>query len=312
MGSSSMSVAATSNGLSAEERWNDIVQFTKEYLQYLSTIGGVVLTAETRLQVAQMARNALDCPGCTALPKDTCLRKGADIYKTIDSLEMHSASSDPKECTLLHLVHSIVNHQGRLTDSWHQMTLQKLDECGFVDEKVASKGSTIRTYYLYSLVSEITIVTTIMHSLNTVFLVMNEEMPNTPQLSPDANPPTYFDWSVAIKKGKSTSTKGCWAPYLTTSQVNPKSPPIKSLDADIRKTLLMEAMSNKGPFTAIHWSPVDVYWLLIMKSVLYMDSKDMVAMFRPLSPETRCAQSFSRRDVELIAGAVAEAYDCAF
>lgn len=70
---------SSSGGLTADERWSNISKVADEYLAYLATSGGVILTAETRLQVAQIALDALECPGCASLPKGACLRKGHNI-----------------------------------------------------------------------------------------------------------------------------------------------------------------------------------------------------------------------------------------
>ena len=311
MGSCASAATATSGGISAEDRWRDIEQFASEYFQYLASSGGVVLSAEIRLQVAKMARQVLQCPGCASLPKDACIRKGVDIYKTIASLDTHS-TQDSKTNVLLHLVHSVLNHQGRLTESWYHSTLERLDECGWVDPATAPRGAKKRTYLLYSLFSEIVLVATMVHCFDIVFIVANQEMPDLPEASPHATPPTGFDWSLALRPGKSPTTKGCWAPYLTASDVDPKSPPLQSLSDETRKNQLDVAMSGDGPYVAVTWSVDDMVWLLRMFPLLYVDRQEVIATYRPLSAEKRCADSFSRRDVELIASEVAKAYDCAF
>jgi hypothetical protein len=299
-------------GLTAKERWNNIEQFTNEYFQYLSIFGGVVLTVETRLQVAQMALDALKCPGCASFSKDACLRKGCHIYETLASLDTHGSASNANENVLCQLVHSIINHQGRLTEAWYQTTLEKLDECGWIDETVAPTESMKRSYLLYSLFSEIVLVATMVHSLNTIFLIMGSDMPYLPQESPTATPPSLFDWSLAIKPGNAPQTMRCWAPFLTASQVNSKSPPFSGMDPEMKRYHLKYAMTSRGPLGAANWSLVDVSWALRMQSLLYVEMKDVVTMYRPLSPETRCAQSFSRRDAEVVATAIAQAYNCAF
>lgn len=103
-----------------------------------------------------------------------------------------------------------------------------------------------------------------------------------------------------------------WAPYLTFAQVNLESSPFQNLDPEMLETHLKMAMSNHGPLVATNWSVHDIVWTLRMKSLLYVDMKDMIAVYHPLHPDTRCAQSFSRRDVELVATAIAESYNCAF
>ena len=306
MGSSISVAAASSAGLTAEQRWRDVQDFTNEYLEYLSTTGGAVLTTETRLQVAQMALGALTCTSCASLPKDACLRKGCNIYETIGSLDTHGLANSTKENVLCHLVHSIINHQGRLTVEWYQTTLEKLDVCGWIDETVAPKGSTKRTYLLYSLFSEVLLVATMVHCLNTVYLVMDRDMPELPVASPAATPPNMFDWTLAVKQGQSTTTKGCWTPHFVASQVHPSTPMPNNIE-NIKTLLPFE-----GPYIAAHWSVCDMDWILRMQEFLYLDTNEMFAMHRPLSPKTKCAQSFSRRDMEFIANVIAESYDCAF
>lgn len=305
----SVTAAPTNSGLSAEDRWNNISQFTIDYLEYLSTSGGVVLPVETRLQVAQMAMDATSCAGCAALPQDACFRKGVDIYETLRSLETHDDES--RETVLLLMVHSIINHQGRLTKTWYETTLEKLDECGWIEEKDAPRGSEKRHYLLYSLFSEIALVATTVHCLNTTHLIMDKEMPPLPDPSPDATLPTGFDWSLAVKPGKSPMPRGCWAPFLKASDVDPDSPPLKNLDAKTRKNHFKYGMGH-GPHVALNWSVVDTAWFHRMMGLMYLEPNDMRSMFSPLPSEKRCAQSFSRRDVEFIAFVIADTYGCAF
>mmetsp|Transcript_8246 Transcript_8246/g.16786 ORF Transcript_8246/g.16786 Transcript_8246/m.16786 type:complete len:287 (+) Transcript_8246:74-934(+) len=221
-------------------------------------------------------------------------------------------SGNTKETVLLHLVHSIVNHQGRLDEKWYQTTLQKLDDCDFIPPETAPKDSTKRTYLLYSLFSEVTLVATMIHCLSTTFLVMDQEFPIIPQASPQATSPTWFDWTRVIKAGESPKTKGHFAPFLTASQVNQKNPLVKDCLNVQTKTKLGNIMTSMGPYSAVSWSLLDMQWLFRMIGLLYIESDSFMATFRPLDSTTHCSQFFSRLDAEVIATAVADAYECAY
>jgi hypothetical protein len=319
--------AATSS-ISAEERWAIIERLSQEYFETLSSQGGFVLTAEQRVHNSTLTLNGtLHCPACARLPKEACLKPGNDLYQAIaqghGDINQQQDDDNDDEIILVHMIHSIVNHQSKISQdpSWYHTTMAQLqatttllDETRMKQEGLVSDQQ--REYLYYGLFVEIVMVTAAVHCLHMVTIMKGTSPPTIIPAKKDASPPVYLDWSQIFRKNKSATHDPHRAtmPYIARSDIDENSPLLFKLfpDAKDRQTLFSPGMVPMAPFLCITWDPVDFLWMERLDDVLYVSVDDFFAPHQPLNGKVRCADHFSRRDIETIAVAVSEGYQCDF
>jgi hypothetical protein len=309
MGTSSSKVSAA--GLTADQRLINIRAVTDEYFAYLTTTGGVVLTASFRTQVAQWTVDALTCQGCASLPKEVCLKPTANVYETIQELQ-HGA--DDESPIVKHLVHSVVNHQGRLDQDWYQTTLKKLDEdSGLLDSKTYAAGSIEREYLMYCLYAELLCVITTTQWCHMIYVALGETPSKIPPVSKEATAPSFFDWTKALKEGKAAHKDPtiAWMPCLIKADVDPDNAALRQLiESEETRILYLSTMVKMAPFVCITWSPLDFLWIIKLMGAMYAPPHIFFAPHKRLPSDHRCAQTVSRLDLETVALAVSDGYNC--
>ncbi|KAG7352263.1 hypothetical protein IV203_008311 [Nitzschia inconspicua] len=322
MGSTVSSVPGA-RGLSAEERWNIIETVTNEYFEFLSNNGGFALTAEQRVHIATLTLNGtLDCPACAQLPKESCLKPGTDLYEAIAT---GHEQVDDDDAVLLHMIHSIVNHQSKISQDpdWYHSTMTKLrstktllDETRMKNDGLVSQQQ--REYLEYGLFVEIAMVTAAVHCLHMVTIMKgnNEPSPKPIAANKDATPPSYLDWSKIFKSGKGATVdlNKATMPYISRSDIDENSPSLlKLLPVDQHREILFSTgMLPMAPFLCTTWDPIDFLWMERLDDALYVAVEDFFAPHKALNPKFRCAEHFSRRDIETVATAVSKGYNCGF
>lgn len=298
--------ASISKSISASEREADIRKVLKEYIEYLSTTGGVVLTAEYRLQVARWTVDALDSSEDASLPQTVCLKPGSDVYETVKGL--HNKNFNDKHVVVRHLVHSLVNHQFRLDKAWYETTLKELDR-EFLGES-NEEDSLKHKYLLYSLFAEIVAVISCVQCVHMTRLIFGDKTLDIPaKASANASPPSWLNWSEIITKSAHDDDK-TWLPYVTSSDIEPNHPSFQNYFASPEaKKAFLNAMTPMAPFGAMNWSIQDMQWILRLDDELYLPQALFFSPYLPSLPN-RCA--ISRRDLETMAAAISNTYECAY
>lgn len=302
-------------GLNATERWESILELTQNYIDYLASKGGIVTTADTRLRVARMTIAALEeSSSAEALPKEACLLPNAKIYQLL--------KKDHHQEPLDHLIHSVIHHQSRLDPDWYKETMDSLKSSskGLIDS-AHLEGKTdqqVECYY-YCLFIELLSVITCTHCLHMVTIMKSDDTPppTIPAVaSKDATPPSYFDWTKVFlsgDQGPTTNATVATMPYLLADSLDLGNGDFVQLvpDEGDRSALAM-GMNPLTPNLCMTWSPVDYLWINRINCNLYIDLADFFSPHKPLSPTTRCAAHYTRRDIETVALAVSDGYSCDF
>lgn len=328
MGSAS-SKTTGGGGISAGERWKVIQNVTNDFFEFPATRGGFVLTAEQRVRIANLTLNGtLECTACAAyqLPKNACLKPGADLYDAIaKGHDQKQHGDDDDDGMMIHIIHSVVNHQAKISHdpTWYQRTMERLkatssllDETRMKQDGLTSEQQ--REYLYHGLFVEIVMVAAAVHCLHmtTIMKGLDEPAPTPIPAKKDATPPAYLDWSQVFKPDKAATynPQRATMPYIGRADIDSESPLLLKLlpDGKDRKTLLSKGLLPMTPFLCIAWDPVDFLWMDRLADVLYMAVDDFFSPCKALDPTVRCADKFSRHDVEIVAVAVSEGYDCLF
>uniref|UniRef100_A0A7S4N468 Uncharacterized protein n=1 Tax=Odontella aurita TaxID=265563 RepID=A0A7S4N468_9STRA len=343
--------SATSGGITASERRAFLRTVSDDYLRYLSSAGGTILTAERRCRVARWTVDAIDCEGCASLPQDACLRPGADLYAVLRSLGHGNGGgcgvdSEDEGCAAdeiaMHLVHSLVSHQGRLDRAWFDETLRRLDvESGLLDESIYKHGTERRQCGLYALFSELVCLIGTVRALHATSMILGEDdkfiIPPAASAS-KVSSPSNLDWTSILKEGKAPHQKDkvAWMSCLSNvGMIHSDHPALvralhsagdfdsSLLSSDTARNydnshqaIISTYLRNLGlinPVAALVWSPPDFYWFQAVKREYYLHPAYFFSAFRPLQPyDRRCSREVSRLDIEVLARAVAKTFDCAF
>lgn len=297
---------------------------SKEYFENLSKHGGFVLTAKQRVHIANLTlQGTLDCPACAKLPKEACLKPGTELYQAIAQGHQDD-DDDSDEAILVHMIHSIVNHQSKISQdpSWYHTTMTKLKSTTTLLNETRMKQDGLisdqqREYLYYGLFVEIVMVTAAVQCLHMVTIMKGAPPPTiVPVQQQSATPPAYLDWSRVFQSGKSATCDPNRAtmPYIARSDIDESSPLLLALlaDAKNRQEYFSPGMVPMAPFLCTTWDPIDFLWVDRLREVLYVSAKDFFSPHKDLDPKMRCADQFSRRDVETIAVTVSDGYQCGF
>lgn len=311
-------------GLTSSQRLLAFTEFAAAYNVYLKGIGGVVLSAELRLAIAHCARDALlKCAGCNSLPKESCLQPGTDIYTLISNGIEHNESRILKKTSpstvvysmITSFVHTLINHQSRLNEQWYHQTIEALDKSELIPAVYVGER---RLFYVLALFSEIVHVAGLSHSLNIFFVSVGQQVPPLPDQVDNPSEPSFFEWTKVLRKGRGLryDKENTWSPFISTTDIDRDCLEFAKLAlSTLDKQFLLSKMTiSKVPWSCVPFSPADLVWYCRWSELsYYTDSMFNVLLpFVPLNPSVRCADSFSRYQVEIVASEVAAAHGCTF
>jgi hypothetical protein len=127
--------------VSVADRQGVLLKLCTKFNEHLRTVPGVYLSTQVRLGIAQCAQAALTCDQCSELPRDACLRPGANFDSHCSRMHQDCPLSwseffpeafcqiQPETAKMLcDIIHAIVRHQHRLDKLWYTTVLSQLEE----------------------------------------------------------------------------------------------------------------------------------------------------------------------------------------
>ncbi|CAB9499777.1 expressed unknown protein [Seminavis robusta] len=313
--------------LTAAERLDAIDDFSSQFQHHLMNVRGVALTASLRLAIVNYAREAIFCSECSdQLPQSACLKPGTNFFAMIAKIEHNknaSADTEIPDTTakiLRAIVHSIVNHQGRLDATWYDNVIHSILETKGIlpqetDEEEEESNSQQRQYLAYAAFAEILILTCMSHCLHVAFLVLGRPLPALPSQSElkdglsAKQGPTLLDWTSLLKRAPRRNPKICFTPFVYSGDFNKRSPDFRQISKEAWHTM-QGMMDRTAPELPLGFAVEDTVFMGQMGELFAVPDKDFMALYNTeLDPALRCADDFTRYDTEFISTKVAEAYN---
>ncbi|CAB9499776.1 expressed unknown protein [Seminavis robusta] len=312
---------APRKSISVSDRIGALEECAIKFKDHLIDTSGVALTAILRLAVAQCARDAVYCKECAKeLPRDACLRPGTKIYGKVAAIH-HSVPrlegvSDQAEQVIVTIVHTMVNHQGRMDKDWYDDSLEAISKVGLVPESVQQQEK--RHCLVISAFAEIMCIATMSHGINMAFLTMGRPVPRLPSQdeilggTAHGQGPLLLDWSTILKKAPTQDLSVAFAYHFKQGDIDKKSKDYLRISEKARRDMKVYG-DPLHPSICLVFAAEDIWMLHHMESIYYIPEKDMMALFRTrLDPTVRCANEFSRFDVEFVAHEVAANNNCGY
>jgi hypothetical protein len=194
------------------ERKAQVEEAAQAFSHDLLTGTGAQLDGVQRWAVCAATCVALSCTGCAELPSDTCLRTtDTNIFQLLNELKHddEQAANNADSGNLLDkaqvqlittLVHSIVNHQGRIDEGWHDEALHALKDCHLLDKNDKNESQ------VQSALVEIITLTGLTHAFNVALLLLGKpegfELPSLDKVAKNAPTPPRFDPQDLLKPGE--------------------------------------------------------------------------------------------------------------
>jgi hypothetical protein len=218
-----------------------------------------------------------------------------------------SASKEVQDC-LVNVVHTLVNHQGRIDDGWYEEAVDSLKAASVVPD-----GNAVQ--YQSALV-EIILLVAMSHAIHTAFLALGKDpVPPLPSFQDIATAPapSRLDVTSMLKEGKvlRQDDKIAKAPYYLEGDVDKTSSEFQNLSARCQEDLC-SLMIPLIPYVCMPLAPEDACFFLQFARIMYVwDNLAVPKAFLALDPEVKCP-SVSRFDLECVAGGVATAHQCGY
>ena len=267
-----------SRQISVVDRIGAINAFTTTFHDHLLQTPGAVLAPALRLAVVHFAREASKCTACAeALPQGACMRPGADLYAAIDKID-HSAQIQgdhvPSEVqqVLLTVVHSIVNHQGRLDEGWYDSVIKKiLTTKGFLPSDMPEDDKN-KQYLAYVTFSEILLLTVMSHCMSVAMMVMDSSLPPLPAIEEMTKEPMLLEWTELLKRAPRHDEKVCFARYSFPGDFNTRSAAFKSISNDAW-TSMKSMMDSMDPCLPVAYATNDTTLFKELAEVYFVPQK---------------------------------------
>jgi hypothetical protein len=218
-----------------------------------------------------------------------------------------SASKEVQDC-LVNIVHTLVNHQGRIDDGWYEEAVDSL--------KVASVVLDGNAVQYQSALVEIILLVAMSHAIHTAFLALGKDpVPPLPSFQDIATAPapSRLDVTSMLKNGKVLRQEDniAKAPYYLEEDVDKASSEFQNLSDPCQEDLC-SLMIPIIPLICTPLAPEDACFFLQFFRIMYVwDNMAVPKAFLALDPNVKCP-SVSRFDLECVAGGVATAHQCGF
>lgn len=270
-------------GLSPEQRLENLQAFARKFNRYLIETPGMVLSGPLRWAVAVCARDALFCKGCATLGQNVCVR---NAYESIRDLKHPSdcpikmTASTTSDCwtkTLQNLVHTIINHQTKVDESWYHHTMEALDnDLGLIH---ADREEESRRSLLASLYCEIVCVSLLSHSIHIMLLgtVGQEAVIPLPSLDDMKHAPaplmldmtTIFRTRCCPRRTLRQTQEMGFAPYFVYSDLDYRR--ASQILTPFAMNFLKRREAQIVPYAALCMSPMDCAMLAELGSLFNYD-----------------------------------------
>ena len=279
--------------ITVNDRIGALEEAASAFRNHLIDVRGVALTAPLRLFVTQCAQQAIFCESCgTQLPRHVCLPPHTNIYDAIHKLEcvkecqekkiiVNNNVSEQTQKVLVTIIHSMVNHQGRLDQQWYDNAVESLLEAeDIISNKVSTEN---RRSTACAAVAEILALSVMAHCIHLAFVVMGRKVPRLPTME-ELNHgksfqqgPTLLDWK-SLSRGRTTTPMQRDekvlrnAYYILSSSIDSKSTEFQriSKNAWIAMKGIMDPMD---PRLAVALAVEDVAMLVHLTDVYYLPTE---------------------------------------
>lgn len=319
----------------ATERLGQLHGVAANFYDHLKTLPGVGLTAQVRLAIVKEARSCLmECPSSKRLPQSACLRPNADIFQLLDSIYHEANLADSENWQLIntiareskqviiHVVHSVIIHQGRLTRKWYDTIVEKIGAGNIVPDTIIGSH---RYYLCHAIFQEIVALSIVSHAIHCCELLLSDlkctslKFPSVPTIEEVSSSkagissPHYLDWTALTKKGTVRRDEAsCFSPYLFPSDIDKKSPEFQKISAR-GWSEAFDQMNPMNPLFGMTMCGDDFIFVEETSRVFYLSPEAIAMCFSDrLDPKTHCSDFFGRYDLEYVASQVAETHQCAF
>lgn len=301
----------------AAERKAQVEEAANAFVEHLVSNTGAELEASQRWLVCTLAVAALKCSGCGDLPGDACLKPGADVFGVIGALnhdlETSSDVTDKKQLkAITTIVHTLVNHQSRIDEGWHDAALAAIQESGLIP------SDSTQSQYQSALV-EIIILVSLAHAFNVAFLLMGKtkglELPSLDYVREKAPKPhsPCFDPEDLLKPGQKLRQKDFLArsPFYVASQVDRTSKAFTSLSPIVQEDILkFEGIMT--PYVSCTLAPQYFPLLDQASRALYYDTFQVAFVLAFLTIKGDKCPGVVRHDLETVAASLALTYACGY
>lgn len=318
-------------GIATSDRALDLEGFAHEFNQHLLNTPGTVLPGSLRCAIARCARDALQ--GCNACRKfsresqqqsdplaNTAEERKDSVFRTMAKLNheppldldqnngLHTTNGTDmnrrQHDTIINLVHALVHHQTLLTADWYGSTCVALQDTHLIPDDVVNQ------FMIWSMFCEISLLVAVSHGIHMAFLTLGRTAPLLPRTSSTA--PTMLNFKNLKRSDRPLrdANRHSWAPYLLHSDMNIDSSELNKLSPEALSSLQRHMDLASGTMAMV-LAPQDLAIMDFMADVYYVSSADVYRPYRPLDSRTKCP-GVTRRDLEILAVAIAEARHCEY
>jgi hypothetical protein len=317
--------------VNAQERLANIHNVAERFYGHLQTVSGAVLSADVRCAIVGEAQQCLiGCEGCTKLPQTSCLSPNVKIFEILEKLDhtitwepMNALPLDEKSKMLLvNVVHTVVNHQGRVDQVWYDTVIAEILQARDVLAQ-KSKSNEQMLWWAHVAYQEIAALSMIANSLKISELLLSSKglypFPSLPtnNLWKESEPkpsPLLMDYCSLLKTRDTIrqDPKQGFGPIVYRKDLNRRSPEYTKIST---RALVkaVEFMNPMHPMFGLTLAGEDLYFVGEIPHQFYLNGNDVLACLTiKLDPNKYCSTSFSRRDSELIAHQVAASHSCTF
>lgn len=266
--------------ISVEDRFGAIEACAYKFGDHLTQNPGAVLPPALRLAVVHYAREAAFCTAdASKLPQEACLKPGTSVYDVIEKIEhateyQNEAVPVTVKNVLLTIVHSVVNHQGRLDQGWYDSSIQAiLTTDGILPSKEEDENK--KQPLAYVAFSEILVLAATSHSLNLAFFIMGRPLPPLPTMDEmKLMEPMLLDWTALLKTAPRHNSKAWFAHFNYAGDYNKKSSGFKRISKEAWAVMkdMMDPMVMDPRLPAAYATNDTVFWDQF-KEVCYVPNK---------------------------------------
>ena len=270
--------AGRTRQISVANRVDAIHDYTSSFREHLIQSPGAVLTATLRLAVVHCAREAPSCESCAhQLPHEVCLRPGTKRYDVIEKIK-HSCPKlsgnvpESVKKVLVAIVHSIVNHQGRLDRGWYESVIEIIFKTEGILPVKEKDDEYQRQYLAYVAFSEILLLTAMVHCMNMAYLVMGRKLPPLPTLDEMKAEPMLVDWAALLKREPRQNASVSFARYNYPGDYNQRSLEFRSISKEAWKSM-KGMMDRMDPCLPTAYATEDTVFMKQLGEVYYVPQK---------------------------------------
>ena len=303
------------------ERQAQVEEAAKQFASHLMTGQGAQLEAPQRWFVCAVAVAALDCSGCATLRTDACLKPGLDAHQLLGNLKhaeltpdvVKQLNLDEKQVHVITtIVHSLINHQGRIDEGWHDAVLSAIKEANIIPNNSTESQC-------QSALVEIIVLACLAHSYHVAFLFMGKQQGwEVPPIASIKDAPKLlqeprFDPQNMLKPGQSLQRDDTIArsAFFVASQVDRNASTFTSFSKEAQDGMLFFA-DSAVPWVCCSLVPQYAPLLLQAAETLYYDSNQLAFLFSFLTIRAEKCPGVTRHDMETVAAALTGAHSCAY